>query len=238
MNLAFMEEGLRKAKRILKASGLFQTQNYTKEEMFKPSKFSQDFFQASHDLQRNGDYRNLYKVGLTNKDYDILLSDYSFFQFSCESNKDNQKIVKCSYSYYEAPSEFQTYEDFLTEIGLSYSECGDLFRQDYEQYLAEAKLKNSVTPLRYDYDESLYDPPVHSLSHLHIGFRNEIRVPIKYFLTPHSFVSFVIRHIYWNKWKLLMNDHNFCSIYYVKSECKLLDNNYFTEDEAKDFYIS
>ncbi|MEH2124324.1 DUF2290 domain-containing protein [Nostoc sp.] len=233
MNLTMMEEGFRKSKKILNACNLFQNENYTRGLMFKPSKFSRDFFT----LAQNGDYHKLYQLAITNKDYDILLNDYSFFQFSCESNASN-KIVKYRYAYYETPSEFPTYEEFVNELGFSYIECGEEFFQDYEQVIDEAKLKKTVTPLRYDYDEDLHEPPVHPISHLHLGFQNEIRVPIKYILTPHAFVSFVIRHIYWNKWKDLMSDSKFCSIYYVKAECKILPEKHFGIDEEKDFYIA
>lgn len=200
MNLTMMQEGFRKSKRILTTCNLFQSENYAKRLIFTPSKFSRYFFQASHNLEQDGDYRKLYQLAIANKDYDILLKDYSFFQFSCESDVNN-KIVKYRYAYYEAPSEFPTYEEFLNELGFSYEECGEDFFSDYEQVVDEAKIKNTVTPLRYDYDENLHEPPVHSISHLHLGFQNEIRVPIKYILTPHAFVSFVIRHIYWKQWK-------------------------------------
>jgi hypothetical protein len=233
MNLAIMEEGFRKAKKILNACDLFETENYTKGLMFKPSKFSKDFFSISQDR----DYYKIYKLAITNKDYDILLKDYSFFQFSCESS-DINTIVKYRYAYYETPSEFPTYEDFLDENGFSYIDCGEELIQEYQQVIDEAKFKNTVTPLRYDYDEDLYNSPVHPISHLHLGFQNEIRIPIKCILTPHAFVSFVIRHIYWKKWKQLMNDSNFCSIYYVKSECKVLPNENFSQDEEKDFYMN
>ena len=236
MNLAMMEEGFRKAKKILKVCNLFYIENYTRTLMFKPSKFSSDFFEASKDMDHNGDYRKLYQVAITNKDYDILLEDYSFFQFSCESNSNNE--VKYRYAYYEVPSEFPTYEEFLNENSFSYMDCGEGFRQDYEQVIDEAKLKNAVTPVRYDYDESLHEPPVHSTSHLHLGFQNEIRIPSKYLLTPHAFVAFIVRHIYWRRWKTLMNDNKFCSIYYVKGECHYLNKTLFTSDEEKDFYIT
>ncbi|MEG3900266.1 MULTISPECIES: hypothetical protein [unclassified Microcoleus] len=134
MNLTMMEEGFRKAKKILKDCNLLYSENYTRTLTFTPSKFSRDFFQTSQDIAHNGDYRKLYQVAITNKDYDILLEDYSFFQFSCESNLNNK--VKYRYAYYEVPSEFPTYEEFLNENNFSYKDCGEEFRPDYEQVIA------------------------------------------------------------------------------------------------------
>ncbi|MGK7923982.1 MAG: DUF2290 domain-containing protein [Spirulina sp.] len=227
--------GLEKSKKLLKAGDLLDTENYTKPQSFSPSKFSPEFFEIS----QSNDYIQEYKIALENRDYDLLLKDRAFFQFSCEGS--NRKIVKYRYAYYEPPYKFPTYEEFLNGIDLTYEECGDQFYEEYEQDLAEAELKKSVTPLRYDYDETIYEPLIHSVSHLHIGRNNDLRIPIKYLVPPQAFVCFVFRHIYWEKWRLLINtDEKFRKLYFdfVKKSCKNLAENFFTDDEAADFYLS
>lgn len=231
MNLASIKDGLKKARKLLKEANLLRTTNEINYRELSPSKFSNEFFQVSQD----SDYRGIYKTALERRDYDFLLEDLSFLQFSCEIT-DNSNPT-CRYAYYEAASYFPTYEEFLDELNFSYDECGDTLFEEYEQALDESRLKSSVTPMRYDYDEKLYEPPFHPVAHLHIGSGNDVRLPLSYRMPPHAFVAFVIRHAYWKQWKQLMVNDNFRDIYQVKNQCHPLDSRFFSNDEKLDFYI-
>ena len=231
MKLGSIKDGLRKAKKLILETNLLKSTNQIKFEDLSPSKFSSEFFQISQDT----DYRKIYRTALEKKDYDFLLNDLSFLQFSFEIV--NGSITACRYAYYEAASYFPTYEEFLSELDISYSECGDSLFEEYEQVLDESKLKSSVTPLRYDYDERLYEPPFHSVAHLHIGSNNDVRLPLSYKMQPHAFVAFVIRHAYWRQWKQLMINDQFRELYLSKSQCQVLNSSLFSIEEKKDFYI-
>ncbi|MCA2846922.1 MAG: DUF2290 domain-containing protein [Pseudanabaena sp. M135S2SP2A07QC] len=231
MSLAILEIGYKQVKKLLKESNLLLEENYSKDLNFSSSKFSSDFFEVC----QGNNYRKIHEIALINKDYDFLLKDYSFLQFSGDFNS-SEDVYR--YAYYEVPTIFPSYEEYLASNDLSYDECGDLFRQDYEQVADEGKLNNSVMPIRYDYDSKYYNPPNHSISHFHFGFRNQIRLPVNKLVTPHAFVSFVIRHIYWEKWKNLIKDPNFHPTYYVKSTCRNLDSTKFSSEEEKDFYLT
>ena len=53
-----------------------------KRKNLKPGKYSEAYFQACH----TGDYKAKFLTVLHNSDYDIILEDGSFFQFTSESS--------------------------------------------------------------------------------------------------------------------------------------------------------
>ena len=232
MNLqSFLMIGYNKAKKLLKLSNLLQAENTTKYFTFSPSKFSKEFFEVS----QTNNYSKIYKTAREKYDYDFLLIDQSIFQFSCEEN--NEQIIQIRYAFYEPPTMIPTYEEFLEDNELDYFEVGDAFFQDYEQAMAEAKIKISVTPIRYDYDVLLYKGLEHSASHFHIGHNNEIRIPTKYILSPKAFVGFVIKQVYRKQWIYLFKDNGFIEAYQKIKDCPELSRELFSTDEDKDFFI-
>jgi hypothetical protein len=60
---------------MLDESGLLQ-QTYTTGSLRPSAEFS------AYAMSSNPDYRELYKIGLRNRDYNFLLTDYSFLQFA------------------------------------------------------------------------------------------------------------------------------------------------------------
>lgn len=156
MSLAILEIGYAQAKKLLKQSDLLLDENYSRDLNFSSSKFSDDFFAAS----KENDYQEIYRIAYENKDYDFLLKDYSFLQFSGDFSSDEDVY---RYAYYEVPTNFPTYEEYLVGNDLSYEECGEAFRQEYEQVADEGKLKNAVMPIRLTMTASI-------ISHLIIQF--------------------------------------------------------------------
>jgi hypothetical protein len=223
--------GYVEAKKMLRISNLFHSENTTRKFTFNFSKFSVDFLK---ELQSD-DYFKIYEVGRKRNDYDILLKDQSFFQFSFDEK--NNEINRIRYAYFDSPTNTKSYEEFLDEIEIDISECGDYFYDYYEQYLSEAKLKTSVNPIRYDYDEGLYKEVFHPVSHLHVGHQNEIRIPCESILSPKGFVAFVIRHVYREDWIKTMNDESFLKVYETIKSSPNVNSSYFGNSEKKDFFI-
>lgn len=192
---------------FMKKINLLKKENYSRNVSFEFSKFSNEFVQI---FQKN-DYINIYVTAMENNDYDILLKDDSFFQFTYDDR--DCKIIR--YAYYENPFIYETYEEFLMkELDTSIEDVGDLFMQEYEQYVSEASIKSSVNPMRFDYDENEehYKEMLHTGSHIHIGHDNEIRLPTKYLLTPFGFVIFVIRNQYLAYYKELLQEEKLKNI--------------------------
>lgn len=228
-------EDYRKAKALLKRLEINFIEELEKAKSLKKSDLTQEFIKASY----KSDYKDLYKVARENSDYNLLIvSDGSIFQFGYAENEVNQ-ICDLRFAYYESPSEQISYEEFLTEYELDISECGYDFIEDYSQFISEAELKKSVTPIRYDYSFEQYSELVHPISHLHIGQLNEIRIPTSFIMTPLNFVAFVIRHIYWQKWRFLVEDIEIKELYLSSHNSKILiDSNEFSSIEKRDLFLN
>lgn len=168
----------------------------------------------------------------------MLTEDQAFFQFGFQLDK-NEKICDLRYAYYEVPTRTISYEEYLIKEGLNPEECGDIFLDDFDQYKTETLLKKSVTSIRYDFSVSQYDKIQHPISHLHIGQQNEIRIPISLIMTAKTFVAFVLRHVYWNKWKFYIDDPIFQKLYLSsKQPSDSLNIEQFCAEEKLDLYMA
>jgi hypothetical protein len=168
----------------------------------KRGEYSQEFL----NIMYHNFYNEIYDVALNNFDYDILLNDDSFFQFSFR----NENV---SMAFYPKPIIYKSYKDFITDIYnedlISMSELelfefenntlsdGD-FYSEYEQYLLEKQTLSNIVPLRFDFDNKYYHPVYHPLCHLHIGCSNDIRIAFDKHPTPHLFGLFVLKNYYPN----------------------------------------
>ena len=232
MNLGKLASHINQAEDLLKLSKLFYAKNTRTKSTLFSNKFSVEF----KGLSSEKDYLKTYKYAISNGQYDFLLNDRSFIQFSCD--KEQSLIHKIRYAYYQVPLDIPTYEEFLQIQGLDYAECGENMYSYYEQELDESSLKKSITPIRYDYDVTEYVELDHALSHIHIGHDNDIRIPISHILSPLAFVAFIIRHSYWEVWKKSMRDTRFSNLYFkAKPECSMIDKSYFSSQERKDLYL-
>lgn len=154
---------------------------------------------------RSLSYVDVWKNCFSNQFYDFLLSDRSFIQFRADSFRP----LKVSYAYYECPFQGLSYAEFIEkELELSLDDVGDFFHEEYEDYLLSCGPKETVTPIRYDYDPERYMEGLHPASHIHFGHGSNIRVGTKRILRPLSFLLFVIRQCYSQSWKtcLALND--------------------------------
>lgn len=193
-------------------------------------------FQAA--VQKS-DYFEVYKVAIRNFDYDFLLADESFFQFEC---KTSSSLPNIRYAFFQNPQEYKSYQEFLLEQELiqeQNSEDNEIFRDYYEQFLIEQQLNLSSTTIRFDVDLKNYRPLIHSIAHIHIGHRSNIRIPCDKILTPYMFVLFVLKHVYYSHWKDLIEDENFIgAMRQEKGGCPSLDGNNWSAEENSELFIT
>ncbi len=227
--------GIDNAKKLLKLFNERFEDNRFKKIGFIYDNFSSEF----KDSILLEDYKEIYNIIVKNYDYDIKLNGNAFLQFTYEKDK-NDNIIYIRYAYYDCPIETKTYEEFLKdELGYDYVLCGDEFFEEYDQYKTELNLKNNVTPIRYEYSQKEYLPLKHAISHLHIGYNNEVRIPMSTIITPCEFVAFILRHIYYKVWKKRMDDIDFITAYKdMRKHCSPVLDKYFTLEDQKDFYIA
>jgi hypothetical protein len=187
---------LRETKQLLKRKGLLKGDNDCNGRLSRA--FLDSLF---------ADYLTVYRVAVENFDYDCLLCDDSFFQFAFRSDSDERVALR--YAFYEQPLQRQTYQEFLEGLGFDPTEAGDELRDEYEQSVAESDINWGAVALRYDYSEDGYKEGVHPASHMHIGLRNDIRLPLEHFLTPKMFVLFTLRQVYPAQWEGLLRREEF-----------------------------
>lgn len=189
------------------------------------------------------DYFDCYSTGLENFDYDFLLQDESYFQFEYDNSGTN---ISIRYAFFQNPIDYKSYDEFINEeiipSGLinSLEEAGSLFHEEYKQFINEQQIKNKYLTIRYDVDYPNYYPNVHSVSHLHIGHQNNLRIPIEKFITPLRFVIFIIKNVYYREWKSFV-DTNPQYINQILRKCSngetLLSNKDWCTIEKLDLYL-
>lgn len=175
---------------------------------------------------RNKPYKEVWEICFAEKFYNFLLQDYSLFQFRADFHS-----PVYNYCFYESPHRILAYTDYVqSEFNLSdeeLQEIGDLLRYDYEGFLSSSEYKEDTTPVRYDYDPLRYLEARHPASHMHMGHNNNIRIRTKKLLKPLSFLEFVLRQYYPEKWiEFLNSDINFLLCRNVRDNLGDINNIY------------
>lgn len=234
MTLNSLLVALNEVKAILKDAELLKYENTTRPKEILDSKFSSEFLSIMY----SEDYDCIFKTAMKNNDFDFVLCDDSFLQFSAKKGENGLSDGKIRYAYFPNPRSYHTYIQFLSENELLYEEAGESFFEEYEQYISEAKLKEFVTPIRYDYDYLAYDELNHPISHLHIGREENIRIPISKVLNPQSFTLLVIKNMYYEYWKKAIVNTQFRNVCETaKNSCFELSDALFTIVEKKQLYL-
>jgi hypothetical protein len=165
--------------------------------------------------------------------YDFRLVDASLLQFHREENH-------LSYSFLEAPLTALAFEDFAAEsVGEEWSVLEEELRSDYELYLSSDLAERSVTPVRYDYEPDLYRSGLHPAGHFHFGVNNHIRVCAAKILTPLSFVLFILRQFYPQKWEILLADEKSKRLFReVRSSLDAVSVVFFRESDFHELHLT
>lgn len=228
MNEAKIKDSIYRAIKLLKEINLYSNENRSRKFTLDKHKFSDRFISAS----QTDDYNLIYKIGMEDAAYDILLKDNSFLQFSMEIENSKNNEFKLRYAYYQSPNKVKSYEGFLESIGLDYDECGDTFLNDYDQYVWEGQINKGACPIRYDFDYELYKGLNHSISHIHIGHNNEVRISTGKILLPEKFILFIIRNVYPNIWiDIVENQKLLQECLKIKAKCEEIDSDRFSIEE-------
>ena len=187
----------------------------------------------THDIS----YKTLFLCGLRNKDFNYLLTDYSYFQFTYK-NKNNYRLA-----YYPNPlansiNHAQELDEFLTE--------GIIDFEEYSSLISEVSYEITKPMIRFELDRDAYIRLSHPSAHFHIGMHTENRWPVNRYLTPHIFTLLIIKLYYSNEWangltSKTKNDFQNkydLSIINEKLNCKLLDETMFHNTEKSQLYFT
>lgn len=160
-------------------------------------------------------YKEQWDKLFAENDYDFQLVDQSILSFQ---GSDAHNDVR--YVWLESPKSIEPIFEFARiylaellgidslsqeQIDALMDEYGEDITLAYEAHVAESPLKQHVTPLRYELHHSGYREGYHPLSHLHVGQNENIRLGCLHVLTPMAFTMFVLRHVYCEHWRALLD---------------------------------
>ncbi|EPY7046948.1 DUF2290 domain-containing protein [Klebsiella variicola] len=152
-------------------------------------------------MSRGLPYREYWELHKKNFWFHIKLIDESIFLF--EEN---------SFRFIMSPVTIPSMDEyFLHEFGDEWNNLDEeerakyvessCFSEEYQNFVVSVSDYKSFTPIRLDQHISQYKPINHPAHHLHIGYENDSRIPVKKILTPLSFTAFIIATFYPKQWK-------------------------------------
>ena len=205
-----------------------------------PTSFSarKEFKSASRDSSLS--YDELYLLGMRRSQYNILLSDKSFLQYSQSGE------YEFRYAYYPNPflaaSQLADYDMRELEDCL---EAGVINMEEYLDEVSNIDVSQHPPLLRYEYSVKQYQELKHPCSHFHIGHHVHSRWPVGRKLTPVAFSAIVFKLFYDSAWggaSFISARPSQLSLeeYYsnLRKECSILPHEHFSTDERSQFFWS
>lgn len=193
-------------------------------------------------LRGEGSYAELYRAGLRNRDYNFLLTDFSYFQFYYQQLRGRFEL---RYAFYPNPFPVISFQIFCRQF-----ECdpGEPDSHDlYLQHLDELEERDLVPPLRYEVSFTQFNELVHPTAHLHVGLHGSSRWPVERILLPEAFALFISKHFYHESWRDngrpkegSTDPTNTFDIRYfaAKASSQVVESDYFTGQERRQMFLS
>jgi len=191
-------------------------------------------------LSADSTYIDVFLIAMNLSHHNIILSDYSYFQFSMERDG----YVR--YAYY--PNPFVSGKESETT---SFKKLNELLENDFishEQYLSlldSKKTLNGKPMWRYENAPDQRKRFFHPCSHFHIGFHSENRWPLKRTLTPLAFTMLVFKQYYGEEWRAFGDDddpevsNSFeRALIQERQNCHIVPDDLFEKIEERAFFFS
>jgi hypothetical protein len=183
-------------------------------------------------------YEELYLGGLRDGQYNILLKDFSFFQFGTGADG-------VRFAYYPNPflgaapdalAELKDMREYVTE--------GIIDMDEFLLRVSEIRRPQHPPLVRYEYSKQQYVEATHPCSHMHIGFHGEHRWPVRRYLTAHAFALLIFRLFYLDFWmsaELIKSGDTELTLDAVlraaRAGCRMLYEEEFSNAEDERFYL-
>ncbi len=140
-------------------------------------------------------YNELYLAGLECKHYNILLSDFSFFQYSIIADD------HVRYAFYPNPFLDPIEAEVNIERCRELLDAGMITNEEFLTLINEQRSDNRAAPIRYESAPRDRREFSHPSSHFHIGHGAGGRWAIARNLTPLAFTLLILKHYYPQKWQ-------------------------------------
>lgn len=133
-------------------------------------------------------YPAIYDLGLSLSHYNVLLKDFSYFQFSYV-DPDEYALA-----YYPNPrlSGSQEAVDQYKELERERDE-GSLTDEEFSELASEIPARTYIPRVRFEYSASQYRNVRHPAAHFHVGMSGEDRWPSSRKLSPSTFTLLMVR---------------------------------------------
>ncbi len=182
-------------------------------------------------------YRDIFMCGLRNSDYNYLLLDYSFFQFTFYS--------KIHYRFAFYPNPFVVPGGYFDTLDRRLAD-GEITFEEYSENVSAQPYELSKPPIRFELDRQAYVQLLHPAAHFHIGNHAENRWPTCRCLTPRSFCLLIVKMYYGDRWSSGIDStpgdsfRNRFDRYFNKEKlsCDLLEPAFFHENERGQIHFA
>jgi hypothetical protein len=182
-------------------------------------------------------YRDLFMCGLRNGDYNLLLSDYAFLQFSF-SGREHYRLAYYPNPFVQAEGDIEELDELLGGGVISFEE--------YANVLSDRPYEVTKPVIRFDLDCAAYVRLVHPAAHFHIGMHAENRWPVCRRLSPRSFTLLVVKLYYQSGWARGASRReengfrNRFDRYFAaeKADCQILGAELFHEQEKGQLHFA
>ena len=202
-----------------------------KIDLLRNSDFYKKRISNSYRVDGTKEFNKIFQSILENNDFHFLLKDQSIIQIEKSDNT-------LRYTFWGSPFMFLSYEDYLFDKGLSFSDVGYSYQEEYNQKLYESDLIKFPVYISYDYSEDTYKEFCHGTSHIHIGLYSDMRISSCMELTPLSFLMIILKNFYYNVWKEIVEKPKISREFEsVKANCPDLPNSLFSARDKKELYI-
>ncbi|WP_312364374.1 DUF2290 domain-containing protein [Sphingobacterium sp.] len=166
---------------------------------------------------KNIDYNTIYKVLLEERNFNLRLADGALIQLYYDYDTTSKMLLKHKLAYFPSPT-FTAYQN------------------DEELYIDDCIyadiLKRNILPVivRFDYDPLEFKEILHPKCHLTLGQYDNCRLGVYNFLTPISFIEFVLKCFYGKFYESFFHEKDFLKNRAI--ECTL------TQKEVKSLHLS
>ena len=233
INSSKIKIGYSKINTLLKEFGIEYMVNKTKPIELNPSNITSKFFNEI----RRGRYTDGYKECRDKYDYDFLLTDGDIFLFEMWQDE-NHHVNKLYYLFLESPYQISTYNEYLTNNGMSYTDVGDSLLESFFIESDNFLKKGNVLKIHYDYFPDDYVELVHPASHIHFGNKDDVRIPINSILSPVEFVCMCLKITKYDRWKNAIKTPSFLDIVLSqKSNTSNLESCFFSQNDSREFHF-
>lgn len=180
---------------------------------------------------RGREYVDIWKAHIQNQWYDFRLDDNSLLYFYRDGNEIN-------YSYLGCPYDCISYGEYKAKVELDGFDNDDV-EELYEDYLGMTELKHNPNYFRYDYEVNAYRPGEHPVAHMHCGMMESVRIGFSKQLDQMSFVAFILRQVYIDKWDIVLNNKDdYHELYMHKTNLVNINPGFYQQlDKDQDFYM-